>query len=241
MKARWKKIYKKHVLCYEGFAIHRFPYGFGTEFYADGSKYREGIYGFKGLVKGTEYYPNGNIRFEGIFEEWMHYGPNPPVWGRFYSSDGECIYQGESELRYGNVAYPFIVIPESYGEITKYQDEYRPDYFRSMPKPYPLQAWHWLLKAPHRIHIKCFLLWRKLLKKPAVTLEEYTALVKKHYFDDEKMPEWRIKYFYSSEAQKHIEKEYKSDIKEFENKEMSYEALTYGCPSGVAYCLEMMA
>lgn len=64
-----KKLFTKDdELLYDGYTLNDKPYGLGTLYFKNGSKYQEGIFDFKGLCEGMEYYPNGNVRFEGI---WM--------------------------------------------------------------------------------------------------------------------------------------------------------------------------
>lgn len=54
-------------LVYEGFALDKNPCGSGTAFFPNGNRYKEGVWGYKGLVAGREYYPNGQLRFEGAY------------------------------------------------------------------------------------------------------------------------------------------------------------------------------
>ena len=70
MKAIWKQLYtEKGILVYEGYTLHDKAYGEGTVYYPDCKIYQQGIFDIKGLIKGKEYYPNGQLRFGAISQE----------------------------------------------------------------------------------------------------------------------------------------------------------------------------
>jgi tetratricopeptide (TPR) repeat protein len=115
-------------LLYEGFTVNDRPYGFGTAYFPDGSKYREGIFDLKGIVQGREYYPNGQVRFEGRWILTYGYGPNAPAEGIAYDENGEETYSGTFEIKRGGVGYPMIQKPKGF----KIEQKERPEieYFK---------------------------------------------------------------------------------------------------------------
>ena len=118
MEGNRKKIYSKgHILIYEGHVLGEKPYGPGIAYFHNGNKYQEGQFGVKGLLSGKEYYPNGQIRFEGEFRINRAYGPNAPVEGIFYDKAGNLIYHGKFKIHVGGVGYPTVEIPKGYGSI----------------------------------------------------------------------------------------------------------------------------
>ena len=52
-------------------------------------------------MHGREYYPNGSVRFEGTYKIQKAYGPNPPVFGSYYTESGELVYTGPFALKAG--------------------------------------------------------------------------------------------------------------------------------------------
>ncbi len=102
---------------YEGFTLIDKPYGAGTAFFPDGSIYQEGVFGIKGLLCGREYYPNGNLRFEGAYVLCKGYGPNYPKYGKCYNEAGELYFNGELRLKFGGVGYPMVQNPPEFGPI----------------------------------------------------------------------------------------------------------------------------
>ena len=101
-------------LVYEGYTLDNVPYGFGKAYFANGNLYREGIFDRKGIVQGKEYYPSGQLRFEG---EWCltgGYGPNAPCNGNAYGEDGDLIYSGKFEIKRGGVGWPMIQNPKGF-------------------------------------------------------------------------------------------------------------------------------
>lgn len=90
-------------LLYEGYTVNNKPYGLGTVYFANGNKFREGIFDIKGLAEGKEYYPNGNVRFEGYWQINTAYGPNYPVLGSLYNEKGQLMFSGKFEVKRGGV------------------------------------------------------------------------------------------------------------------------------------------
>ena len=107
------------ILLYEGFVRNGKPYGAGTVFFPNGVVYQEGIFGIKGLLCGNEYYPNGELRFEGLYQLNDGYGPNYPICGRFYDETGRKQFEGKFELRRSGLGYPFIENPKSFGPVSQ--------------------------------------------------------------------------------------------------------------------------
>ena len=102
---------------YEGFVKNGKPYGAGTVFYPNGVVYQEGVFGIKGLICGNEYYPNGELRFEGLYSVNSEYGPNFPLFGRYYDDHGIREYEGKFRFKRTGVGYPIAVEPENYGPV----------------------------------------------------------------------------------------------------------------------------
>ena len=114
----WNKLYSKSgKVTYEGYTLYGKPYGAGTSYYANGNKCREGVFDIKGLVFGREYYPNGRVRFEGSYEQNHGYGPNFPVYGTYYSRDGQVIYSGNITVYKSGIGYPTVKVPEDFGPV----------------------------------------------------------------------------------------------------------------------------
>lgn len=101
-------------LLYEGYTLHGAPYGFGKAYFSNGNLFREGIFDIKGIVQGREYYPSGQIRFEGRWCLTRGYGPNAPCDGDAYGEDGELIYSGKFEIKRGGVGWPMIQKPKGF-------------------------------------------------------------------------------------------------------------------------------
>lgn len=106
-------------LVYEGYTLHYSPYGFGKAYFANGNLYREGIFDIKGIAQGKEYYPSGQLRFEGEWSLTRGYGPNAPWDGNAYDEDGELIYSGKFEIKRGGVGWPMIQNPKGFGPEQK--------------------------------------------------------------------------------------------------------------------------
>ena len=114
----WKRLYDGDTLAYEGYATEgNVPCGVGVRFFPNGQRYQEGIWGGKGLLTGREYYPDGQLRFEGVYRYNSAYGPNYPVYGRCFLEDGTKYFEGELKIRQGGVGWPFVIEPEEYGMV----------------------------------------------------------------------------------------------------------------------------
>ena len=113
-----KKLYNNGVLTYEGNTIIDKPYGLGTSFFSNGNKYQEGVFSFNGIIKGKEYYPNGNLRFEGIYDVCF-YGSNYPVYGNYYDDEGQLIFRGRFEVNPVEKGCPEIENPKGYEVLQK--------------------------------------------------------------------------------------------------------------------------
>lgn len=121
MRKEWKKIYSDDgILIYEGFTVLDKPYGSGEAYYPDGTVYREGIFGIKGLLCGKEYYPSGKLRLECVFMLNRGYGPNYPSFGLFRSEDESFTYKGEFTYKPSGTGYPIIANPEELGPVIQH-------------------------------------------------------------------------------------------------------------------------
>lgn len=112
------------ILLYDGETLFDKPYGKGTSYFSNGKPYQEGEFGIKGLICGKEYYPSGNIRFEGAYEINKGYGPNYPIDGKCYDDAGHLYYEGKIQCKFGGVGWPTVTLPEQYGTI---EQEHKPD------------------------------------------------------------------------------------------------------------------
>ena len=118
-----KKLYSESgELVYEGYTTLDKPYGLGVAYYSNGNKYREGIFGRKGLLEGKEFYSNGQVKFEGTMIINNGYGPNFPKMGNLYNEDGNLIFSGKFEWKKGGVGWPMMKYP-SY----KFEEEDKPE------------------------------------------------------------------------------------------------------------------
>ena len=107
-----KELYSDNdELIYEGYTVLEKPYGLGTAYYSNGNKYREGVFGRKGLLEGKEFYSNGQLKFEGTMFENSGYGPNFPNMGNLYNKEGNLIFSGKFEWKKGGVGYPMMKYP----------------------------------------------------------------------------------------------------------------------------------
>ncbi|MCD8005970.1 MAG: hypothetical protein LUF29_03205 [Oscillospiraceae bacterium] len=119
----------------------------GVSYYRNGNKYREGKFQRAGLLEGKEYYESGVLKFDGVFNDKRsaksytingilinekgevspygeitvprnYYGPSYPIEGKYYSEDGELIYEGKFKVIHrGSLGYPQVVFPEGYGSL----------------------------------------------------------------------------------------------------------------------------
>ena len=115
--------YESGALRYEGSYIPDTGSGYeryleGTQYYEDGRIWRTGRFQRGGLKEGREYYPSGQLMFEGSYndrETGQYYGPPYPVSGKFYLEDGTLLYDGRVRVaRLGGVGYPHVVLPDGY-------------------------------------------------------------------------------------------------------------------------------
>lgn len=114
----WKQLfYRNGVLKYEGMTVDGKPFGPGTMYYSNGTIYKEGVFGIKGLLCGTEYYPNGNKRFSGLYKYNPGYGPNYPKYGACFHEDGSAWYEGEIKIHRSGLGWPFVDYPVDYGPV----------------------------------------------------------------------------------------------------------------------------
>ena len=126
----WQELFDEEGnLLYRGQTLKGKPCGQGSVYYPDGTIYQEGMFGVKGFLGGKEYYPNGNLRFSGTYKINSGYGPNYPYTGSFYGVEGNLLYEGKFNVRFGGVGYPIVEIPEEYGPVIQ----------RESPK------YHWLM------------------------------------------------------------------------------------------------
>lgn len=101
-------------IAYEGYVLNGAPYGFGKAYFEDGTLYRDGIFDIKGIVQGKEYYPSGQLRFEGNWCLTRGYGPNAPCNGNAYDEDGNLIYSGQLEIKRNGMGWPMIQKPKGF-------------------------------------------------------------------------------------------------------------------------------
>ena len=118
-----KKLYSDNdELIYEGYTTLEKPYGLGVAYYSNGNKYREGVFGRKGLLEGKEFYSNGQVKFEGSLIANSGYGPNFPNNGNLYNEDGKLIFSGKFEWKKGGVGWPMMKYPRY-----RFEEEDRPE------------------------------------------------------------------------------------------------------------------
>ena len=116
-------------IVYEGNTYNGKAYGQGKVFWSNGNIYQEGEFGLKGLINGTEYYSNGQPRFKGTFSVNRAYGPNAPVEGEFYDTEGKLLFSGKFKVNYSGVGYPTVIEPEGFGPIPQDNCPGYPIYF----------------------------------------------------------------------------------------------------------------
>ena len=83
---------------------------------------------------------------------------------------------------------------------------------------------------------------RNVITQKALTLEQFTGLVKEKYLElgPAESGKDALKYFFGDEAQNHIKAEYKSSLENFNNGELGLETFRIGEVGKVSYCLFMM-
>ena len=125
MKEKWKKIYSKdNKLMYVGFTVDGRPCGSGTSYFENGNKCQEGLFDYRGLVYGREYYMNGNLRFEGTYkccktDPKEEFNVNYPAYGTCYDEDGNEYYSGKLVLWNSCMRRPLIKTPECFGSVVQ--------------------------------------------------------------------------------------------------------------------------
>ena len=128
-KIEHKRLFgENNELIYEGYASNGKPYGLGTLYFKNGNKFQEGIFDLKGIVEGKEYYPNGNVRFEGIWQINTAYGPNYPTWGSLFDENGKLMFSGKFEVKKGGVGYPMMKYPKYRIQPNRPKIEYMDSY-----------------------------------------------------------------------------------------------------------------
>jgi antitoxin component YwqK of YwqJK toxin-antitoxin module len=115
-------LYEGYYSPHEYFTDHHYPNGRGICYYINGGVYREGQFQRGGLLEGKEYYPSGELKFEGRYNcrktEGSYYGPAYPLYGKYYSEDGSLLYEGEFKIiKQGSVRYPRVIFPENFGPL----------------------------------------------------------------------------------------------------------------------------
>jgi len=91
-----EKNMKKNILIFEGEYSRDKRNGEGKEYYPNGNILFEGEYYYYHKLKGKEYYPNGNSEFEGEYlydSKWN---------GKGYNKNGKLIYElkdGDGKVR----------------------------------------------------------------------------------------------------------------------------------------------
>lgn len=109
-----KKLFSNDKLLYEGYTVNDKPYGLGTLYFENGTKYKEGIFDIKGIIEGKEYYPKDQVKFEGTWSITTGYGYNAPYKGSLFNEKGKLIFSGKFEINKCGVGAPMIRYP-TYG------------------------------------------------------------------------------------------------------------------------------
>ncbi len=220
----WKRLYdEKGILVYEGFTKNNKPCGAGASYFTNGTVYQEGLFGVKGFLCGREYYPDGTLRFEGIYTLNTGYGPNYPRYGFFQTRDGSYSYEGKFRVSRGGVGYPRVEEPEKY----VLNPGNRPD----IP---PLM---WVDENPEQYLDPNEMPGDQDGTMP--TFEEFKAAVEKDYLERENTEVSR-RYIKTNEAQKHIRNEYASNVREFKEGKITRNIFMKGGVYAVSNCLFLM-
>ena len=106
-------------LQYKGQLLLGKPFGAGKSYWPDGTIYQEGTFGIKGLLRGKEHYPNGQVRLDAFFRTNHSFGPNIPEGGRYYARDGRLVFEGHFPVRCGGVGYPYMTGLEGFGDVSQ--------------------------------------------------------------------------------------------------------------------------
>lgn len=118
--------YETGELHYEGQIKNNKPWGKGIKYFKNGLIEMEGIFGDWFIEQGKEYYPNGNLKFEGQYNcgPRNYYGPRYFVEGRLYYETGELWYEGTFDIKqYGSLGYPMFKKSESFLKGTEYNQK----------------------------------------------------------------------------------------------------------------------
>lgn len=140
----------------------------GTTYYRNGNKHMDGLLQISGLLVGRIYYPDGQLKFEGVcndkfgnhtyesngktyyldgtylsdqrlYQGGSYFGPSYPIKGKYYDEDGKLIYQGIfQKTKIGCMCYPRIVVPEGY-KVTENFDKY--DGWNPIKRPRKIISW----------------------------------------------------------------------------------------------------
>ena len=127
----WRRLYDAEgVLVYEGYTVRLFDYnnnnnykykpsGVGQMYFGDGcTVYRRGLFEDNGgLLVGEEFYPDGSLRFSGMWKHHHLANYNFPVVGRFYEPDGHIAFEGTFEIDLRTSGLPIIKTPANYGSL----------------------------------------------------------------------------------------------------------------------------
>lgn len=77
----WKQLFDENgSIKYVGVTVEGETVGSGPLYYLNGTIIMKGVLGNKGLICETEYYPNGEKGFQGLYKHNGGYGPNYPVY-----------------------------------------------------------------------------------------------------------------------------------------------------------------
>lgn len=211
---RWKQIRNEEgVLLYEGYTLLNKPHGTGRSFFSNGNVYQEGDFCIKGLINGKEYYPSGDLRFAGSFRINKAYGPNYPVNGKCYDTNGQLYYEGQIHCSFGGVGYPSVIFPEEYGPIVQ---KNKPD----------LPTFMWEDEEQ-------FSSDKDLERDVSMTLVEFTTFVTQGFYRRVNKSEDSDSFVQSDRAQKVIRDNYKAFI----DPEVFYGGFD---PEATANCLGLM-
>ena len=223
----WKCLYdEKGVLVYEGFTKNNKPCGEGTSYFSNGNIYQEGLFGVKGFHRGREYYPDGTLRFEGVYSLNTGYGPNYPRYGFFQTRDSSYTFEGKFRVSRSGLGYPKVTEPENY---VIFQPN-RPDV--------PLLMWADVRFEKDPDHPEP----NSSQEGKIYTFEEYRDMVEKSYLScfSEKQQATARKFFATEEAQREVRSRYKKDIEKLKNIEITDTVFQNGCADSTAYCLYLM-
>ncbi|MFA6308602.1 MAG: hypothetical protein WC677_02505 [Clostridia bacterium] len=96
-ESMWGKLYfDTGELSYEGFIKDKMPCGVGVSYFKNGNKHFEGIFADWFIEIGREFYENGVLRYEGVYNKGprTYYGPRYFTKGKLYREDGTPWFDG---------------------------------------------------------------------------------------------------------------------------------------------------